>query len=310
MNIIELYRDFNVPHATEGHKHCRPGWVNVECPFCTGNPGLHLGYNLASGGFVCWRCGWHPPILTISKLIHISEPEAKALIKLYGGIVSSAKFTPITKIKGKDHQLPSNTSPLQSNHRHYLEGRGFDPDKLIKEWNLLGTGPISLLSTGKGKDKKEINFKHRIIAPIIWDGIEVSFQGRDITDKASLKYITCPKDRELIFHKHILYGKQEYWKESVILVEGITDVWRFGRYSMACFGIKFTPVQVREIAKRFRTVAVCFDGGELQAISQSNKIVAELRFRGVDAFRVDIEGDPGEMKQEEADYLVNQLIKT
>jgi hypothetical protein len=37
--------------------------------------------------------------------------------------------------------------------------------------------------------------------------------------------------------------------------------------------------------------------------------VAELKFRGVDAFRVDIEGDPGSMKQSEADYLVKQLIK-
>lgn len=32
-------------------------------------------------------------------------------------------------------------------------------------------------------------------------------------------------------------------------------------------------------------------------------------FRGVDAFRVEIRGDPGSMKQSEADYLVKQLIK-
>ena len=45
-----------------------------------------------------------------------------------------------------------------------------------------------------------------------------------------------------------------------------------------------------------------------QAKLQATKIVAELRFRGVDAFRVDIKGDPGSMKQEDADYLVKQLI--
>ena len=45
-----------------------------------------------------------------------------------------------------------------------------------------------------------------------------------------------------------------------------------------------------------------------QAKLQATKIVAELRFRGVDAFKVDIEGDPGSMKQEDADYLVKQLI--
>ena len=45
-----------------------------------------------------------------------------------------------------------------------------------------------------------------------------------------------------------------------------------------------------------------------QAKIQANKIVAELKFREVDAFRVDIEGDPGSMKQSDADYLVKQLI--
>jgi hypothetical protein len=46
MDIIGLYRDFGIEHRTEGHKHCRPGWVNTECPFCTGNAGLHLGWHI------------------------------------------------------------------------------------------------------------------------------------------------------------------------------------------------------------------------------------------------------------------------
>jgi len=58
----------------------------------------------------------------------------------------------------------------------------------------------------------------------------------------------------------------------------------------------------------FSRVAVCFDGGEVQAKEQANKLVADLKFRGVDAWRVDIEGDPGDMAQEEANYLVKQLM--
>jgi DNA primase len=119
--------------------------------------------------------------------------------------------------------------------------------------------------------------------------------------------MACPKDRELIPHKEILYGKQEYWKDNAICVEGPTDVWRFGVRSFAVSGIKFTPKQVRVMAKMFKRVAVCFDN-DPQALIQANKLVGELKFRGVDAFRVDIEGDPGSMKQEDADYLVKQLI--
>ena len=56
MDIERIYRDYNIPHATEGHKHCREGWVNTACPFCSGNEGLHLGYNNADDYYFCWRC--------------------------------------------------------------------------------------------------------------------------------------------------------------------------------------------------------------------------------------------------------------
>ena len=120
--------------------------------------------------------------------------------------------------------------------------------------------------------------------------------------------MACPKERERIHHKHILYGKQEEWKSTGICVEGITDVWRFGIIAFATFGIEYTPVQLRQIAKTFQRVPVVFDGEESQSIKQANKLVADLKFRGVDAFRVDIDGDPGSMSQEEANYLIKQLI--
>jgi hypothetical protein len=298
MDIIQLYQDFSVPFVTEGHKHSRTGWVNVECPWCEGNPGYHLGYELSSDHYYCWRCGWHPITPTVARLINKSEREVGKLIKEYG-----LRIHPIQKEElkpKKEHILPTGVMPLQSKHIEYLEARGFDYTRISKIWNIMGTGPVSRLDN--------IDFKHRIIIPIIWDGQEVSFTSRDVTGKTDLRYITCPKDRELIHHKHILYGRQEYWKETGILVEGPTDVWRMGTSSCATFGIKFTPFQVRALSSNFRRIAVCFDD-DPQASIQTNKIVAELKFRGVDSFRVDIKGDPGSMKQEDADYLVKQLIK-
>jgi DNA primase len=196
--------------------------------------------------------------------------------------------------------MPSYTEPMGSNHRQYLIRRGFDPDELGKLWNLVGTGPISKLDG--------LDFKHRIIIPIVWDQKEVSFTSRDITNKHPLRYITCPKDRELIHHKEIIYGRQEYWKDIGICVEGPTDVWRLGVNSFATFGIKYIPQQVRIIAKTFKRVAVVYDD-DPQAVVQAKKLVADLRFRGVDAFHVPIVGDPGGMKQEDANYLIKQIIK-
>jgi hypothetical protein len=304
MDIVQLYQDYSVDFRTEGHKHCRPGWVNTECPWCLspfGHEGYHLGYNLDDNVFVCWRCGWHPITSTVAKVISVSEIEAREIMKGYGLVVSKSPGEPIITIRKKPHRVPSDTGPLSAQHKKYLEKRNFDPDKLEKEWNLLSTGPTSMLDY--------LVYKHRIIIPFIWNEIQVSFDSRDTTGKDQSKYKACPKDRELIPHKDILYGKQEYFKGCGIAVEGPTDVWRLGPHSFATSGIKFTPAQVRCIAKLFQRVPVMFDGGEPQALKQANALVSALQFRGVDSFRVDITGDPGDMKQTDADYLVKQLIK-
>jgi hypothetical protein len=301
MDITQLYQDYSISYVTEG-KHYVSGWLTTKCPFCD-DPSEHLGYNIDENYFNCYRCGSHFVDSTIAKLINVSEQEARIIIKQYGFSLSSISTKePVVRIRAKAHRLPSGTGPMGTIHRIYLDRRNFDAEKLECEWNLIGTGPISKLD--------DINFKFRIIIPIIWQGKQVSFTSRDITGKAELRYITCPKDRELINHKTILYGKQEYWKETGICVEGPTDVWRLGRNSFCTFGIKYTEIQVRQIAKAFKRVFVMFDD-DPQAVIQANKLVADLRFRGVEAIFIEsiIASDPGSMKQSDADYLVKTLMK-
>ena len=300
MRIIELLSNLNIPFQTEGHKHCRPGWINMPCCWCTGNPGLHLGWNIEKEYFYCWRCGYHPTIKTLSKLSGLSYSQIRELMKQFGGSprISTVNLSRTPRAKG--FKYPSGIGPLQEQHKKYLIKRNFDPEYLEKEWGLLGTGPISML------DKRD--YKHRIIAPIFWDGKIITFQGRNISEKTETKYKACPKDRELIHHKHILYGKQEVWQDIGICVEGITDVWRLGVYSFAVFGINYKIEQVKEMAKRFKKIAVVFDD-DPQAILQANKLIADLKIFRVSTWRVDIQGDPGSMKQDDANYLIKEIIK-
>lgn len=300
MDIVQLYQDYSVDFLTEGHKHCRPGWVNTPCPFCTGNPGYHLGYELDGNYFYCWRCGWHPTMETLSKVLNVDINTIRKIIPSYGLMLPKARKVQTVHVRMKNHRMPSNTGPLAFNHIRYLESRGFDAEKVQHVWKLMGTGPVSLLDG--------LDYKLRIIAPIIWDSQAVSFTGRDITNKQVLRYRVCPKDREIIHHKHIVYGKQDEWGDTGICVEGPTDVWRFGVNSFATFGIQYTTEQVRVIAKSFKRVWVCFDQ-ESQAQRQASKLVADLKIRGVDAgLALITSNDPGSMKQEEADFFVKQLI--
>lgn len=309
MDIERLYQDFSLDYKTLGeHKHVRKGFINIECPFCSGNPGYHLSYNITQNYYVCWRCGWHPVPLVISTILDVPLGQAYEVIKQYGDIPYVTKKKAPKKFNTKPFKLPSNIMALQPQHKKYLEKRGFDPDRLTYEWDLMGT-----LAHAK---VEYLDYSYRIIIPYIWDDRLVTFDARDFTGKSKLKYYACELEREIIPHKNILYGRQDQWKsDRLIIVEGPTDVWRLGPENAgATSGIEFTREQVRYISKRFKRTPVLFDGRsatskEKQSRKQADELVAELKFRGVDAFRVDIDGDPGDMEQSEADYLVKQLLE-
>lgn len=299
MRILELYTDYHVDHATEGEKHCRPGWVNVPCPFCTGNPGYHLGYNMETNHFHCWRCGSKFVDKVISKLLNITLPEARALIKQYGGTSHHSRKEPRAKINLTPFKYPTGVTKLKSNHIRYLVGRGFDPELLEAVWGVSGTGPVSYLN--------KINYSHRILAPIFWEGREVSFQTRLMRSNKDFKYLACPMSREIIHHQRILYGKPLEWGRRGVCVEGITDVWRLGVRSFAVFGIDYTPYQVREIKRHFDEVVILFDP-DPQARKQAEKLRDELEYFKVKVHIEDIPQDPGSMSQDDADHLMKQLL--
>jgi len=304
MSILSLYDDYSVRYETEGHKHCTRGWANTHCPFCIGKPdSLFLGVHLESWQFHCWQCGPKTAVEAISALCGVSEAKAKSLIRQYKGktAIRRNREEANTKISIRPFKYPSTTGALDRRHRRYLIKRGFDPDKLEADWGLLGTGPVAVLD--------HIDYKHRIVAPIRWNGKTVSFQARDITGKTPIKYRACPKEREIVHHKEVLYGSPEAWDRVGICVEGVTDVWRLGVKSFATFGIGFTTRQVLEMAKLFRRVVVVFDN-EPAAQSKARLLTAKLREAGVSAAIERVEtGDPADLSDDDAKHLVNQITK-
>ena len=298
MNITQLYTDYNIPFITEG-VNCAPGWINVHCCWCD-DPSEHLGYDLDTDHYNCWRCGGHAVIPTIARLLNVTQAEARSIIQSYGQITISRAQTPKVRIRAKAFHLPSGVVPLLERHKQYLRNRKFDPNLLERVWNLQSTGPISKLD--------ELDYRNRIIIPFYWNGEMVTFDSRCTNNRDRQRYKACPAGRELMAHKSILYGKQECWKDTGIIVEGPTDVWRLGVNSAATSGIEYTPAQVWVITQFFKRAFVVFDNEPL-AQEQAKKLVADLKYRGVDAYRTTVEDDPGSMLQEEANHFVKQLIK-
>lgn len=303
--VISIFSRYGIPHKISKE------WIHTHCPFCIGSKDYHLGYNTIHHYTHCWRCGYHNAVDVLSTLCHLDQSEAFALYQSIksgqptrGRALRIARDRKIqTKINISHYRHPRDVGPLRPNQHRYLEKRGFDPDKIIREWGVLGTGPLSRLD--------DIDYRFRLLIPINWDGTEVSFQTRDVTGKSNRKYLACPPDREIKHHKHILYGRQECWGGTGIIVEGVTDVWRFGPTACAVFGIEYRDEQVKAIADRFQRVAIVFDS-ERQAQAQARKLAAQLRLQLYHKpVVIDLGNgmDPGAMAQDDANHLVRELIR-
>jgi len=301
MKILELYKDYHITYASPEDKHYREGWVNIECPFCYGNPGYHLGYNMDSNHFHCWRCGGKFTDQVLSKILNVSNTEAEAIINKYGGQTRKIFTERSARVNLHPFKYPSGDLRLTRAHTRYLEQRGFDPDELVAQWDITGTGPLSFLD--------KTNYSKRIIAPIRWDNRIVSFQARDITGKHSKKYLACPKAREIVEHQSILYGNQSQWQRRGICVEGITDVWRLGPHSFATFGIDYTHKQVRAMKTHFDEIIVVFDP-DPQAREQAKKLAHRLKNTfGIKAHAyLELDMDPGDLSPVDAAHLVRQIL--
>ena len=294
MDFERFCRDHSIATGPPGHKHHREGWIQVRCPFCTGNPGWHLGFEIGRDRFSCWRCGSHRPFEVIAALLNIPLGKAGQLWEKYKGR-PSRRQPRAPKIRDVKVRFPPGTGPMNSHHRRYLLKRNFDPDYLAELWGLLGTGPLG-------------DYKFRILAPIHHEGQLVSYQCRAIKDPHPLPYKACPKEKEARDHKACLYGMDLVPGDRIVIVEGITDAWRLGPGAVATFGIKYTPAQVA-LMKRFSHRFILFDPEDPEAKSKSKELARSLSgyFGETEIIEID-DPDPGAMNPEDAADLMRDLI--
>lgn len=299
-DTLKFLKDHNIPH-TQNHHHCTTNRVQVHCPFCPGSKNFHLGLWLFSAKGNCWRCGEHNALKVIQKLLNCSIDKARRIKRDY----TTDEIHAIDKIRGartppKTIELPPTTDDLNHFHWQYLVKRGFNPQKLIDIWNIKGTGYLG-------------DCRFRIIAPIYFKGQLISYQGRDISSKSKLRYKACKKENEIIPHKETLYGIDQVPEDTVIVVEGITDVWRLGPGAVATFGIEWTLAQVN-LLKEFKRIYIWYDEQE-QAYDQAQGLKAELDLftevkliTAVDHQYWDLK-DPAELPQKKADEIMKKLMK-
>ncbi len=291
-DILQLLEDNGIILTTGGHNAAQ-GWVQMKCPYCQ-DVSDHLGYNISGGYFSCWICQGHSIKDTITKLLDISRNEVQSLLNQYSERPTVKKQSTIQPENHFITDLPPEAIQMTDKHKNYLIKRGFNPYILEKQYKLLGTNHLG-------------DYKFRIIAPIYYQDILVSYQGRDITDRSDLKYKTCPGNKEARPHKHCLYGLDDVIGDTIIIVEGIIDVWRMGIGVVAIFGLNISIPQLKLLSE-FKRRYIMLDSG-INEFKRSKELAAKLGAFNGENIIVELEkGDPASLSQEDADDIIEELV--
>lgn len=300
-HIINFFDEHGISYRTSG-KNIGAGWIGLEsCPFCTAG-GFHFGVHARNKTGSCWICGESCGCLTLVKvLLDCDKREAWSEIKRFNS--DDLSWIPDQDYTGDSVIFPDGmVKGLTKGAWDYLKGRNYPVKELQQQFKLRSTEYGATLYV----DDREWDFSNRVIVPVYMNRRLQCYLGRDYTDNHDPKYMNSPVVASITAPHHCIYN-YDTLTGKIIILEGVTDVWRMGAKTGAFLGITYTAAQVRLLAqKRVTEANVLFDkGAEKRA-----KLLATALTGVIDKVRVAYldDGDPGELTHDEAMKIKYQLI--
>lgn len=245
---VRLLEEHRIEYVTRG-ANVKRGEIAIRCPFCgSADPSHHMGLNLETGWFSCWRNrsqhSGKSPLRLIMALLKVSYGQARDIAGLGDDYVDPEGFDAVAaRVMGRNK---GEAKPTATERRfldldpgfqvitdkvrtrrfwNYLYGRGFDRtqrgveevDLLVKQYNLMAgfNGP----------------WRDRVILPFYLDGKLVTWTGRAI-GPALRRYYDLRLDDSLLGPKETLYNIDCIHKggKALILQEGPFDVLKVDFY--------------------------------------------------------------------------------
>jgi hypothetical protein len=241
-DFAKLLREEGIDFIQRG-KNVKRGELNIRCPFCaSADPSHHMGLNLSTGQWACWRNAEHrgkSPLRLLVKLLNVSYWRAREIAGLdrdyidpdgFSSLVARLKSTGWSTAKAPERapeklQTPSAFRPLTwgvatRRHMDYLIQRGFDErdaDSVAYDYALQGA------TSGR--------WAHRVILPYFLDGELVTWTGRAITP-SEYRYLDLAVEDSLIPPKQTLYNYDALIAggEWLVVVEGPIDALKLDYY--------------------------------------------------------------------------------
>lgn len=286
MNFRDLLEEYHIPIAPPGHHHVSEGWVQFDCPFCSRNSGRYrMGYNIRNKYLNCWSCGGKSVVSVLQELTNLPYPQIKKILDELE-IETTRKdkgFRPKSKLI-----LPKGISDFYTCHKEYLSKRGFDPEEIKKIWGVQGIGIGG-------------EYQWRLFIPIYYRDEMVNWTTRAIGNLNKPKYKGGTNEEVKIPKSELLYG-EDYARNTIIIVEGVVDVWRIGPGAVATLGVNFSPVQFEKMIQYPKRI-VCYDS-DTAGQTAAKKLVNNLAVFPGETINVVLDSkDPGEAQEKEIKHL-------
>ena len=279
-------------YTTEG-KNVSAGWLGTRCVFC-GDKSNHLGINLQSFNFSCFKCGETGSIL---KFVAAVENTDWSQVRKIVAEFSSQEFKTHKRLDQepiRQFKAPTIEMGLSKLAQHYLRTkRNFPYKMLVRKYGIGSFDPVSF-------------FRFRIYIPVYFNGQLVTFTTRAYLDRIQPKYLHCPKRTSSLFAKETLYNIDNAKDGTAVVVEGPIDAWRIGNGAVATFGVIYTQKQVKLLRERFKRVFIMYDA---DAQDQAWKLADELSTFNMEVNVVTLKiGDPGSMTATEAREIRQEIF--
>lgn len=295
MDIIEYLESKGIEYRAEG-KNISSGWIGVNCPFCPdGDPSFHLGIHLDKGTINCWRCKAKGYMTKLVMYLEDIKYEQARLISDRFSISYQDDRRTLIDDEGR-HGALQTTLPAEAQtellelHENWLKRRNFKVDIFYK-YKLQCTSMIG-------------DWKFRFIIPIYMNNQLISWTSRDITEKADEIYKNAPIERCIMPVKQCLYNIDTV-KDTAIIVEGATDVWRIGDGTVGTLGVQFTSNQIR-LLNRVSRAFVLYDA---DALDEAERLAYDLTTNVPEVHILELkEGDPANLTQSEVDDLRKDIF--
>lgn len=274
------------------------GEINIQCPFCgTADPSHHMGLNLESGFWACWRNREHrgkSPLRLLVRLLGVSYYQARQIAGLRDDYVDPDGFSAmvarlmgtqgvdkVEHVKQEFLQFPPEFMPLfEAPDRYYC---------YLRDTRGFGTVGTRTLEDDYGvMYAQRGSFRERVILPYYMDKRLVAWTGRAIA-QAQVRYRDLDRDECLVPPKETLFNLDCRLEGGAVLVvvEGPIDALKLdvfgsahGVHAMALSTNSITEHQVyllEESAPAFDRVVVMLDMASELGVVDSMRLRQELR---------------------------------